>query len=97
MLSYRRESGNNELNNLVLLYARDNAVPLDDAVDAVVSTIHDRAWDLLACKAEISKWLHENYVEDDTVGRVHRWMNSVEALVSGSLTFQLISDRWQEV
>jgi hypothetical protein len=97
LLSYRRERGSEDRNNLVLLLARDRECSVEEAVVEARAHVHDRAWQFLSCETELVQRLHYEERSDDTsVAAARQWALGVELLVSGSLTYQQISRRWQE-
>lgn len=95
LLSYRRELGKEDDNNIVLLAAKVNGWPVDQAVRWTRSMVHDRAWEFIALKARLPALLHKLAVDDAAASRAFQWVQDLELLVSGSLTFQLTSLRWQ--
>jgi hypothetical protein len=103
LISYRRERGVETQNNLVLRLAadadtgggsREDEDGLAVAVERARTMVADRAWELLELKAELPLCLRADGVPHPVAVRALRWAHAVETLVSGSLSFQLISARW---
>lgn len=96
VLSYRREAGAENQNNLVHVLAQENGWQVETAVCSALARIHDRAWRFIALNCDLANLLREQSVDDVTASRAFQWARSIEILISGSLTFQRVSRRWQE-
>ncbi|MGA5135377.1 terpene synthase family protein [Streptomyces olivoreticuli] len=96
LLSYRRERGEEDRNNLVLLLAREHDCPVDEAFRDAYSRVHDRSWQFLDGKADLARCLREEGAHDEQAAAALQWALGIELLVSGSLRYQQVSRRWQE-
>ncbi|MGH4008587.1 MAG: terpene synthase family protein [Pseudonocardiaceae bacterium] len=94
VLSYQREAKQEDMNNLVLLLSRNAGCALDAAADSAVSRIRSRSWDFHQLTAELVEQLRATQTDTTAAAHALKWAHCVEALVSGSLTFQLLSRRW---
>jgi Terpene synthase family 2, C-terminal metal binding len=96
LISFRRESGAEDENNIVLRLA-DGArtdCAIDTATRGAREMILERAWKFLELKAELTPALRAAGSSPAVASRALCWAHAVETLVSGSLSFQLISTRW---
>ncbi|MEU8570505.1 terpene synthase family protein [Streptomyces pathocidini] len=96
LLSYRRERGREDGNNLVLLLARQHGCPIKDAVREAREHVRERAWQFHDCRAQMLARLREEEGDEQSVADALQWVLGIELLVSGSLTYQRRSRRWQE-
>ncbi|WP_280465032.1 terpene synthase family protein [Nocardia brasiliensis] len=96
VLSYRREVGSEDRNNLVLLLTLQTSAPIEQAVRNALTRVHDRAWQFVTLKSDLARLLRHSKVSDCIVADAFQWVLGIELLVSGSLTFQRLSQRWQE-
>jgi hypothetical protein len=94
VLSYKREARQEDLNNLVLLLSRIAGCTLDTAADCALLKIRSRAWDFHQLTGELVEQLRTTQTDTTAAAHALKWTHCVEALVSGSLTFQLLSRRW---
>ncbi|MGW3634618.1 terpene synthase family protein [Streptomyces sp. NPDC005122] len=95
VLSYPREAGKEDGNNLVLVLAGSRGLELAEAEAAARARIRAQAWEFLDLRSDLVRALYSGQESDLQAASALRWAAHVEALVAGSLTFQTMSRRWQ--